>query len=201
MKPGTVGRWPRTGSVRCRSVLVPAALASALVLTVAALAGSSANAALPVSASASARTVSLNHPVTLGQVAIATTSPGHVILKAGSGNPATTVALATTGVPGGLVYAGRYRASNHAEDFNRDSEPGGGLPGGRFGLFYAPGGTQTYLYMHGTTRTAYLLTGAPAATIMTAAPAVLWRLYGADVPAGRRGACLVAGADLSGAWS
>ena len=33
---------------------------------------------------------------------------------------------------------------------------------------------QTDLFVHGTTRTAYLLTGAPAATIMTAAP-----VYGA----------------------
>ena len=169
-----------------KPALIPAALLSALTLTIAPglpVAALPARAVLTVpgtagGASASPRTASLNHPVTLGQVAIATglatAPPGHVIMKAGSGNPATTVALATTGVPGGLVYAGRYRASNHAEDFNRDSEPGGGLPGGRFGLFYAPGGTQSNLYVHGTTYTAYLLTGAPGATIMTAAP-----VYGA----------------------
>jgi hypothetical protein len=69
------------------------------------------------------------------------------------------------------VYAGRYRASNHAEDWFTDHEPGGSFPGGRFGLFWAPGGKQTNLYVHGVEATAYLVNGASLATIFTAAPA------------------------------
>jgi hypothetical protein len=97
--------------------------------------------------------------------------PGHVILKAGSGKAATTLALATSGKAGNPVYAGRYRASNHAEDFSKDSEPGGSFPGGRFGFFYAPGGVQTDLFIHdGGAGSAYLVTGAATATIFTAVP-------------------------------
>ena len=95
--------------------------------------------------------------------------PGHVILKAGSGKAATTLALATTGKPGGPVYAGRFRASNHAEDWHADHEPGGSFPGGRFGFFYAPGGVQTDLYVHAGAAS-YLVTGASAATVFTAVP-------------------------------
>ncbi len=66
------------------------------------------------------------------------TDPGHVILKAGNG----TIALATTGKAGSLVYAGRYRATNPAEDWGADH-----VPGSRFGLYWAPGGHQTEDYV------------------------------------------------------
>jgi hypothetical protein len=95
--------------------------------------------------------------------------PGHVILKAGSGKAATTLALATTGKAGAAVYAGRYRASNHAEDWHSDHEPGAAFPGGRFGFYWAPGGVQTNLYIHAGSTT-YLVNGGPAATIFTAVP-------------------------------
>ena len=65
--------------------------------------------------------------------AVQATDPGHVILKAGNG----TIALATTGKAGSLVYAGRFRASNPAEDWGADH-----VPGGRFGLYWAPRGTD-----------------------------------------------------------
>lgn len=97
-------------------------------------------------------------------VLTATAPTGHVILKAGGG----TIALATTGLVGSHVYAGRYRASNPAEDWHTDHETGGGLPGGRFGLFWAPHGTQTSKYVHGAVGGAYLVNNAPAATIWTA---------------------------------
>jgi hypothetical protein len=69
-------------------------------------------------------------PVTTSAAQPAASGYGHVILKAGGG----TIALATTGQAGSLVYAGRYRASNKAEDWGADH-----VPGGRFGLFWAPG--------------------------------------------------------------
>jgi hypothetical protein len=92
-------------------------------------------------------------------------APGHVILKAGGG----TIALATTGKLGSPVYAGKYRASNHAEDWGKDNEMGGSFPGGRFGFFWRPGGTRTNLYVHAGS-TSYLVNGGVAATIFTAIP-------------------------------
>lgn len=95
----------------------------------------------------------------------ATTDPGHVILKAGGG----TIALATTGRAGSVVYAGKYRASNPAEDWGEDHEPGGGLPGGRFGLYWAPS-RQTDLYVVATPAGASLLNSAVASTVFSGWP-------------------------------
>ena len=75
-------------------------------------------------------TVTWPAPATTAAAQTAASGYGHVILKAGGG----TIALATTGQAGSLVYAGRYRASNRAEDWGADH-----VPGGRFGLFWDPG--------------------------------------------------------------
>jgi hypothetical protein len=97
--------------------------------------------------------------------ALAQVTPGHVILKGGR------LALFTTGKIGSTITVQPYSPANKHEDWAANHEPGGGLPGGRFGLFWQPNGMQTEDYLHGTTCKVSLVNGAPAATIMTAYPA------------------------------
>ena len=82
--------------------------------------------------------------------------PGHIVLK---GN---TVAVATTGKIGSTVYLARYRASNHAEDWNMNNFANA-YGAGTF--FYAPGGKQTNDYLAVTARGAHLVSGANHGTI------------------------------------
>jgi len=83
-------------------------------------------------------------------------APGHLILHGGPD------ALYTTGAPGSVVRFGRYRASNHGEDFNADHFANAYGAGA---FYWAPGGAQTNDYLKVTTSGATLVSGAPHATI------------------------------------
>ena len=89
-------------------------------------------------------------------VAGAAEAPGHIVL-AGS-----KLAACTTGKIGSVVYLGRYRASNHCEDWNGDHFANAYGAGS---FFWAPGGKQTNDYLVVTAAGARLHSGAPGSTI------------------------------------
>lgn len=93
--------------------------------------------------------------LTTGAGVASADGPGHIIIKSGD-------AVYTTGQVGSLVRFGKYRVSNHGEDFNMDNFAN---PYGAGAFFWAPGGTQTNDYLKVTTSKATLVSGAPNATI------------------------------------